>query len=75
MLDEKSKQGTMSLITEIDDLHVHGREIYWLCRKKQSESTISNAVFNKTLGMPATVRGVNTVKKMAAKYAGSKEEL
>ena len=72
-LDEESKKGTMALRTEIDDLHVRGREIYWLCRNRQSESTISNAVFNKTLGQPATVRGANTVKKMAAKFTGSKE--
>ena len=64
--------GFSSVETFIDDLHVRGREIYWLCRKKQSESTISNTLFSKTLGQPATVRGANTVKKMAAKYAGSK---
>jgi uncharacterized protein (DUF1697 family) len=68
-LDRKATQGLMALRTEFDDLHLHGREIYWLGRKKQSESVISNAVLQKTLGRPATVRGANTVKKMAAKYA------
>src|SRR3990170_352332 len=48
---------------------VHEREVYWLCRRKQSESTFSNAVLEKTLGRPSTLRGVNTVQKMAAKYA------
>jgi len=71
--DEKSKRELMALRTEFDELHLHGREIYWLGRKKQSESTISNVAFNKTLGQPATVRGANTVRKMAAKYAGLKE--
>lgn len=71
--NEESKQGLMALRTQFDDLHLNGREIYWAGRTRQSESTISNAVFNKTLGQPATVRGANTVKKMAAKYAGSKE--
>jgi uncharacterized protein (DUF1697 family) len=71
--NEESKQGLMSLRNQFDDLHLNGREIYWVGRKRQSESTISNAVFNRTLGQPATVRGANTVKKMAAKYAGSKE--
>lgn len=70
--DEESKQRLMALRTQWDDLRLHGREIYWLGRKKQSESTISNAVFNKTLGQPATVRGLNTVKQMAAKYSGLK---
>jgi uncharacterized protein (DUF1697 family) len=68
-LDDKSVQKLMALITEIDDFHVHGREIYWLCRKKQSESTFSNAVIEKTLGRQSTLRGANTVKKMASKYA------
>lgn len=67
-LDEKARQKTMALRTDIDELHVDGREIYWLCRKRQGESTLSNVVFNKTLGIPGTVRGANTVKKMVAKY-------
>lgn len=58
----------MALQTEMDDFAVHGREVYWLCRKKQSESTFSNALLEKTLGQPATLRGINTVNKLAAKY-------
>jgi uncharacterized protein (DUF1697 family) len=69
-LNEEAELGLMGLRTDIDDLHLRGREIYWLCRKKQSESTISNAAFNKILRMPATVRGAKTVKKMMAKYTG-----
>ncbi len=67
-LDDKAKQKVMALRTAIDDFHVHGREVYWLCRKKQSESTFSNAVLEKTLGQSSTIRGANTVKKMAEKY-------
>lgn len=69
--DDNSKRKLMALRTEIDDLHVHGREIYWLCRKKQSESTFSNAVLEKALGTQSTLRGANTVKKMAEKYASA----
>jgi len=58
----------MSMQTEIDDFHIHEREIYWLCKKKQSESKISNAVIEKALGVKSTLRGVNTVKKLAEKY-------
>lgn len=71
-LNEESRLALMALRTEIDDLHLRGREIYWLCRKKQSESTLSNTVFHKALGMPSTIRGVNTVQRMIAKYTGSK---
>jgi uncharacterized protein (DUF1697 family) len=68
-LDDKSKQRLMALRTDIDDFHSHEREIYWLCCKKQSESKISNAVLEKILGQKSTLRGANTVKKMAARYS------
>lgn len=68
-LDARSKQKLMALRTDIDDFHIHGREIYWSCLKKQSESTFSNAVLEKTLGRRSTLRGADTVKKMAAKYS------
>jgi len=67
-LNESSKQKLMSLRTGIDDFHVHGRELYWLCKKKQSESTFSNAVLERALGIKSTLRGVNTIQKMAAKF-------
>jgi uncharacterized protein (DUF1697 family) len=70
-LDDQSRQKLMALRTEIDDFHIHEREIYWLCRKRQSESKISNAVLEKVLGQKATLRGANTVKRLAAKYANS----
>lgn len=68
-LDDKSGQKLLALRTDIDDFHVHGREVYWLCRKKQSGSKISNAVLERAVGQKATLRGASTVKKMAAKYS------
>jgi len=59
----------MALRSEVDDFHVHGREIHWLCRVGQSESDFSNAVFEKATGVRATFRNINTVRKLAAKYA------
>ena len=61
----------MTLKTDVDDFHVNGREVYWLCGSKQSASTFSNAVFEKTLGVRATFRGLNTVRRMAARYANA----
>lgn len=72
VLDDKSSQKLMALRTDIDDFNVHGREVYWLCRKKQSGSKISNSVLEKALGRKTTLRGANTVKKMAAKYSSSR---
>jgi uncharacterized protein (DUF1697 family) len=68
-LDDKSSQKLLTLRTDIDDFHIHGREIYWLCRQKQSGSKISNALLEKAIGQKSTLRGANTVKKMAAKYS------
>lgn len=66
---EAAQQKLLSFTTDIDEFHVNGREVYWLCRKKMSESTFSGALLEKTLGLPATMRNSTTVKKMAAKYS------
>lgn len=59
----------MALKTENDDFHLHGREIYWLGRKKQSESTISGAVLEKAVAGRVTMRGMNTIQRLTAKYS------
>jgi uncharacterized protein (DUF1697 family) len=58
-----------SLVTKVDDVHLDGREVYWLCRTKFGDSLISGALLAKTLGMPLTLRNVTTIKKLAAKYS------
>ena len=68
-LDQAATQKVLALKTAIADFAVHGREVYWLCRRKQSESTFSNVLFEKKLGVQATFRSASTVGKLAAKYA------
>jgi uncharacterized protein (DUF1697 family) len=68
-LNESSRKKLTALTTDIDSFSAHEREVYWLCKKKQSESKFSNAVLEKALGVQSTLRGMNTVKKMAEKYA------
>lgn len=68
-LDGDSKQKLMALQNDIDAFHVHGREIYWMCQKKQSDSKFSNAVLERAIKAKATLRGLNTIKKMAEKYS------
>ena len=41
-LGADSATTVMTFKTGIDDFRVHGREVYWLCRRMQSESTFSN---------------------------------
>lgn len=66
--DAEAERRLRGLRPDVDDFRVRGREVYWLCRRKQGESDFSNAVLEKTLGRRSTMRSVNTVKKLAAKY-------
>ena len=68
-IDKAAQEKVLELQTEIDEFHFHGRELYWLCRKRFSESLVSGPKLNKALGVPATARNVTTVRKLAAKYA------
>lgn len=54
----------LALRNGVDDFRVHGREVYWLSRVRQSQSSFSGAVLERTLGMPATLRGMNTVRRL-----------
>ena len=64
-----AKKLIASFKSEVDDFHTHGREIYWLSQAKQSDSKFSNARFEKMLKTRATWRGINTVRRLAAKFA------
>jgi uncharacterized protein (DUF1697 family) len=58
-----------ALRTEVDEFHVHGREFYWLARKKISESLVTGPMMAKAIGkVPSTNRNITTVQKLAAKY-------
>ena len=64
-----AQQKLLSFRSEVDDLHVHGREVYWLCRTRMMDSLFSMALTEKLLGLRVTFRNSTTVKKLAAKYA------
>lgn len=67
-LDAAAQRTLTTFRTDIDDFHVHGRELYWLCVTQQSESTFSNVKLEKALTLRATFRGMNTIVRLAAKY-------
>lgn len=59
--------------TSYDALHVHGREIYWLCRGKTTDTLIDWAILGKRVTMPlTTVRNATTVRKLSALYSPSR---
>jgi uncharacterized protein (DUF1697 family) len=66
---DTAKDNLRSLVSKVNDFHLEGRELYWLCRTKFGQSDISGPQLAKTLGMPATLRNVTTVKKLAARYS------
>jgi uncharacterized protein (DUF1697 family) len=57
-----------SLSSAIDAFHVHEREVYWLYRRNNGESKYYGAALEKGLTMQATLRNVNTVNRIVAKY-------
>jgi hypothetical protein len=48
-IDRKAERKLLSFRTDVDDFRVHGREIYWLCGIRSSESEFSLARLEKEL--------------------------
>jgi uncharacterized protein (DUF1697 family) len=68
---DKAKKAVVAMTSEIDEFHVRGREVFWLCKTKQSDSKFSNTRFEKALNARATWRNVNTIIRLAARYPES----
>jgi uncharacterized protein (DUF1697 family) len=58
----------MGYASEVDSFAVRGREIYWRSTRGFSGSQFTGALLEKTIGMPATARNINTVHRLIAKY-------
>jgi len=68
-LTDEVEHQVAALHTPTDEFHCHGREIYWLCRTRLSESTLfSSTLLARTIGLPNTMRNITTIKKLTAKY-------
>jgi uncharacterized protein (DUF1697 family) len=67
-LDDAARQRLLALQTEADAFHIAGREFFWLCRTRISDSPISVAMLAKAVGAASTMRNITTVRKLAAKY-------
>jgi uncharacterized protein (DUF1697 family) len=52
--------------TPTDVFHLRGRELWWWCHGRVSDSKITGGVLEKAAGMPMTVRNINTTRKLAA---------
>jgi uncharacterized protein (DUF1697 family) len=53
--------------TPTDEFAVSGREVWWLCRTRSSESDFSGGKLEKALGLRVTFRNLSTVRAIAAR--------
>jgi uncharacterized protein (DUF1697 family) len=65
---EPVRKKVVALATSTDTFAIDGRELFWLCAVPSMQSIISGATLEKVLGQPTTLRNVNTVRRLAAKY-------
>jgi uncharacterized protein (DUF1697 family) len=52
-----------------EDFHIHERELFWLSRVPFGESKVAGPSLERILGMPATMRNVTSLRKLAARCA------
>ena len=67
-LDAAGKKGLAGLATDVDRFVLHGREVYWLAKTKQSETKLTIVKFERAVGCAATMRAMTSLRKLAAKH-------
>ncbi len=67
--DVASKLGAIR--TQTDEFHVQGREYYWLCHGRSSDSKVWTLPEVKALRLPtSTMRNLTSIRKLIAKHLG-----
>jgi uncharacterized protein (DUF1697 family) len=64
------RRAVAALRTDLDDFTLEGRELYWLRRSQLMQSIAAGPSIEKVVGLPMTVRNVNTMRRLALKYCG-----
>ena len=67
-LEPAAAKKLMAMQSNADRFHVRGREVWWHSTNSQGESTFSNAVLERALGVRTTFRNMRTVRRMAARW-------
>src|SRR5262245_10486903 len=67
-LSAAATEKLLSHVSRVDNFHHYGREVYWLYRRKHGESKFYGPLLEKTLTVKTTVRNINTVNRLVAKY-------
>ncbi|GMF42942.1 unnamed protein product [Phytophthora fragariaefolia] len=67
-LTQEQRVILQTLSTDADELELLGKEFVWYSATKMSESPLFKVAFDKKLGVPVTVRTVNTLRRIAKKF-------
>lgn len=65
---KESIKNTNALQDKFNEFHFNKNEMYWLCKKKFSDSGIMGHKLEKALNMSTTVRNSTTVNKIAVRF-------
>jgi len=72
-LSPDARARLLALRSDFDELESRGREAFWTCPTRMSDSKLSGAKMEKALAMPATFRNVTTVRRLALKTSVNNE--
>lgn len=67
VVSDVAAAGLLKLGDEVHAFQVEGREIYWLRRRR--DAPYEAPPIERVLGAPMTMRNMNTIRRLAAKYA------
>lgn len=54
--------------SEVDHFRAHGAHVYWLRRLPNGESKFSSSALERALAAPCTLRNMNTLDRLVARY-------
>jgi uncharacterized protein (DUF1697 family) len=62
----ESARKLASLCGPMDEFKLIGRELFWLCRGKTTDSLVGWPVVAKSVGVDSTMRNVTTIQKLSS---------
>jgi uncharacterized protein (DUF1697 family) len=68
-LDAAGVERLSALESPEDRFHVRGRDFWWLSKHHQARPAITGRALEKALGQTTTLRNVNTIRRMAERFA------
>jgi len=68
---KQERAALKALETPTDRFEAQGREMYWFCRTRMSDSTVKPSAMAKAAGQPTTSRNLNTIRRLVDKYGSA----